>query len=56
MGLVKVVRDAVGYGVELMADCWMSWNLAYSTAMIRRLERFELSWVEEPLLPDDLDG
>jgi L-alanine-DL-glutamate epimerase-like enolase superfamily enzyme len=54
--LVKVVRDAIGYGIELMADCWTSWSLPYAIKMIRRLERFELSWVEEPLPPDDIEG
>ncbi|BCU71545.1 enolase C-terminal domain-like protein [Stygiolobus caldivivus] len=54
--LVKRIRDSVGYSVELAGDAWMSWNLIFSLKMMRRLEKYEMSWVEEPLLPDDFDG
>ncbi|AOL17391.1 L-rhamnonate dehydratase [Sulfolobus sp. A20] len=51
--LVKAVRDAIGYNVDLMADVWMAWNLKYARRMLKRLERYELSWIEEPLPPDE---
>ncbi len=54
--LVRTVRAAVGDGIELMADAYMGWDLAYARAMIKRLEPFGLRWLEEPLLPDDLAG
>ena len=54
--LVKTIRDAVGYDVELMLDCWMSWSVPYTIKMMKKLERYELSWLEEPLMPDDIDG
>lgn len=54
--LVKAVRDTIGYSVELAADAWMSWNFNFARRMISRLEKYELSWVEEPLLPDDFEG
>jgi len=54
--LVKTVRDAVGYNVDLMLDCWMSWTVNYTLKMGRLLERYELAWLEEPLMPDDIDG
>jgi L-rhamnonate dehydratase len=54
--LVRTVRDAVGYDVELMLDCWMSWTIPYTVKMAKRLEKYEPAWLEEPLMPDDIDG
>ena len=54
--LVGTVREAIGPDVDLMADAYMGWNAPYAIDMIRRLEEFNLRWVEEPLMPDDLDG
>lgn len=54
--LVKVIRDAIGYNVELAGDAWMSWNYNFALKVIRRLEKYEMSWIEEPLLPDDFEG
>jgi len=54
--LVRTVREAIGPDIELMADAYMGWTTTYAIEMIRRLAEYELAWVEEPLLPDDLDG
>jgi len=54
--LVKTVRDTVGYNIDLMVDCWMSWSVPYTIKMAGKLERYELAWIEEPLLPDDING
>ena len=56
--LVKTVRDAVGFDIELMADAYMGWDVTYAIKMIRMLEDagMDLKWVEEPVIPDDIDG
>jgi L-alanine-DL-glutamate epimerase-like enolase superfamily enzyme len=54
--LVKTIRDTVGYGIDLMLDCWMSWTVPYALRMSKSLERYEPRWLEEPLLPDEIDG
>lgn len=56
--LVKTVRDAVGPDIELMADAYMGWDVNYAIRMIRMLEDagMDLKWVEEPVIPDDIDG
>ncbi|MEM3191687.1 MAG: enolase C-terminal domain-like protein [Candidatus Parvarchaeota archaeon] len=54
--LLKIIWDAVGCDIELAADAWMSWNLNFAQNRLKRAERYELSWVEEPLLPDDFEG
>jgi L-alanine-DL-glutamate epimerase-like enolase superfamily enzyme len=55
--LVKTVREAVGDDIEIMIDAYMSWaDIDYAVEMIKRLEKYNLTWVEEPLLPDDFSG
>jgi L-alanine-DL-glutamate epimerase-like enolase superfamily enzyme len=56
--LVRTVREAVGPDVELMADAYMGWDVPYAIRMIRMLEDagMDLRWVEEPVIPDDIDG
>lgn len=55
--LVRAVREAAGWDVDIMIDAYMSWaDVDYATQMIRRLDKYDLTWVEEPLLPDDFEG
>jgi L-rhamnonate dehydratase len=56
IALVKTAREAVGSDVDLMADCYMGWTLEYARRMLRALEPYDLRWVEEPLIADDLAG
>ncbi|RJS94197.1 mandelate racemase/muconate lactonizing protein [Candidatus Bathyarchaeota archaeon] len=56
INLVKAIRDAIGYDIELMLDCWNSWTINYAVKMARKLERYEPAWLEEPLMPDDIEG
>jgi L-lyxonate dehydratase len=54
--LVRTVREAVGPDVDMAADVYMGWDLEYAQRMVRLLEPFNLRWLEEPLLPNDLGG
>jgi L-alanine-DL-glutamate epimerase-like enolase superfamily enzyme len=54
--LVRTAREAVGPDVDLMADCYMGWTLEYARRMLRLLAPFNLRWIEEPLIADDLAG
>ena len=54
--LVRTVREVVGDDADLMADAYMGWNLDYARAMVRLLEPFDLRWLEEALVPDDIEG
>jgi L-alanine-DL-glutamate epimerase-like enolase superfamily enzyme len=56
VALVRTVRDAVGDGVDIMADAYMGWTLDYAKRMLPLLERFNLRWLEEPVIPDDIQG
>ena len=54
--LVRTVREAVGDGIDVMADAYMGWTLDYAKRMLPLLEPFHLRWLEEPVIPDDLHG
>ena len=50
------VRDAVGDDIEIMADAYMGWDFLYAKKMVRMLEPYQLAWLEEAFLPDDLNS
>jgi L-rhamnonate dehydratase len=54
--LVRTVRQAVGDGIDVMADAYMGWTLDYAKRMLPLLEPFNLRWLEEPVIPDDIQG
>jgi len=54
--LVSALRGAIGDEVDLMLDCWMSWDVPYTVAMAERLEDYEPRWLEEPVLPDKIES
>ena len=54
--LVRTVRGVIGDEIDLMADAYMGWTLDYARRMLPLLEPFHLRWLEEPVIPDDLDG
>ena len=39
-----------------MADAYMGWNLDYAKRMLPLLEPFNLRWLEEAVIPDDIHG
>ena len=54
--LVRTVREAVGNDIDVMADAYMGWTLDYAKRMLPLLEPFQLRWLEEPVIPDDIQG
>lgn len=54
--LVRTVRQTVGSGIDIMADAYMGWNLDYAKRMLPLLEPFNLRWLEELVIPDDIHG
>ena len=55
--LVRLGREAIGPEMVLMVDvgyCWKRWEEA--AAVFRRLEPYNLYFIETPLPPDDLAG
>lgn len=54
--LVRTAREVLGYEIDLMADAYMGWTLDYARRMLPLLEQFQLRWLEEPVIPDDIQG
>lgn len=53
---ISVTRDAVGDRIELMADANQGWSVSQAIETGRRLDRYRLRWLEEPVDADDLRG
>lgn len=53
---VAAVRETVGKDVDVMADVYMGWSLEYALQMLPRLAEFNMRWLEEPVIPDDMHG
>ncbi|MBI3636646.1 MAG: mandelate racemase/muconate lactonizing enzyme family protein [Candidatus Rokubacteria bacterium] len=50
---VAAARDAVGDAVDIMLDTNCPWTVDDAIAMGRRLERYRLRWLEEPVWPPE---
>ncbi|HEU5319093.1 MAG TPA: mandelate racemase/muconate lactonizing enzyme family protein [Chloroflexota bacterium] len=46
---VRVVREAVGPGVQIMVDANQAWTTDEAIAHAKAMEPFDVSWLEEPL-------
>jgi galactonate dehydratase len=56
IAIVEAVRDAVGPDIDLMLDVHGRLNVPTAIAMARALERFDLTWIEEPTPPESIDA
>jgi mandelate racemase len=54
--VVRAVRDMIGPDIALMVDYNQSLTPDEAIRRIRRLEPFDLAWVEEPVAAEDLLG
>ncbi len=53
---VEAVREVIGYDRDLMLEAYMGWNLDYTRRMLPKLEKYELRWLEEPVIAEDVAG
>lgn len=53
---VRAARTGLGSGVELMVDAGLCWDTATAVRRAKQFGEFNLSWLEEPLHPDNFDG
>ncbi len=50
------MRECLGPDFPLMADANMRWSVDQAIRAARRLAPADLHWLEEPVIPDDIDG
>lgn len=53
---VAAVREHIGPDVPLMVDANQQWDRSTALRMGRKLEEFDLTWIEEPLDAYDAEG
>jgi L-alanine-DL-glutamate epimerase-like enolase superfamily enzyme len=53
---VKSMRKHLGDDFPLMVDANMKWTVDQAVKAARSLEEFNLLWIEEPTIPDDIQG
>ena len=53
---VKAMRAHLGDGFPLMADANMKWSVDEAIRAARALAPYDLTWLEEPTIPDDPAG
>ena len=54
--IVATVKEPVGDEVGVAGDAYMGWSVQYAKQMVERLEPYDMAWIEEPVIPDDIDG
>ena len=53
---VQAMRKHLGDGFPLMADANMKWRVEEAIRAARALQPYDLTWLEEPIIPDDIAG
>jgi L-rhamnonate dehydratase len=52
--LVHRTRDAIGPDCKLMLDAFGKWDVPITRRLADRICKYDISWIEEPLLPEDV--
>lgn len=53
---VRSVRNLIGPDVPLMVDANMAWSVDQAIRAARVLADYDIYWLEEPTIPDDIEG
>ncbi|MHC4993823.1 MAG: mandelate racemase/muconate lactonizing enzyme family protein [Planctomycetota bacterium] len=53
---IAAVRAFLGPDRKLMVDVNMKWNVERALRAVRLFEPYDLYWIEEPIIPDDVAG
>ncbi len=54
--LVRVLRDAVGYDIDLMFDAYSGWDFNYALAWVKQVEQYRPRWIEEAFHPEKVES
>ena len=53
---VRDMRDALGHDIQIMVDVNQGWTVEEAITVGRRIDEFNLTWLEEPVMADNFDG
>ncbi|MDC7228477.1 MAG: mandelate racemase/muconate lactonizing enzyme family protein [Spirochaetales bacterium] len=54
--VIKAVREAIGDDINMMIDANHGYNASTAIKIGRAVEKFDITWYEEPVPPEDLEG
>lgn len=54
--IVREARKAAGPDISIMVDVNSGWSARESVSRASRLDKYDISWIEEPLPSHDIDG
>ena len=55
VALVKTLRETLGDDIDIMLDCWQSWDANYTIRVAEQIEEYHPRWLEECGMPDRID-
>lgn len=55
-GKIAEARETIGRDADLMLNAVMSYNVEFAVQLAERLRPYHMRWLEEPLIPPDLEG
>ncbi len=53
---VRLVRETIGPNVDLTLDVNNGWSIKTAIRMAKKLEEYDIYWLEEPILADEIDN
>ena len=53
---ISAIRKAIGTDIRLMIDSNHAYNFQESVKLAQQVEKFDISWFEEPVSPEDYEG
>jgi len=53
---VRKIREAVGSDVAIRIDANQGWTVSQAVEVLKKLERFNIEFVEQPVNADDIEG
>jgi len=54
--MVKEVRNVVGNDIKIRVDANQAWSPGTAIKVIKKMEKYDLEYVEQPVHKDDIDG
>jgi L-alanine-DL-glutamate epimerase-like enolase superfamily enzyme len=54
--IVRALREAAGENVELMFDVFSGWDLSYTLAWAKQVEKYHPRWIEEMTQAEKIDS
>ena len=54
--MVRMLREAAGDDIDIMFDCWRSWDVRYTLEMGEKIAQYNPRWLEEPIFADQIES